>query len=90
MNINIDVEETIRQAETLNHIFSNMGYVPPKPKKMYISEQQLDEIEDLLDQELTEQELENLWSSCRNLQGVLSSFRTRLTEAQTIIAEKTQ
>ena len=88
MNINIDVEETIRQAESLNHIFNNAGYIPKT--KMVISEQQLDEIEESLEKELTEQELENLWSSCRNIKSVLSSFRQRLDDAQTVIAEKTQ
>lgn len=85
----LNVEETIRQAETLNHIFDNMGYIP-KPRKMAISEQQLDEIEKLLEDDLTEEELENLWFSVQNVQGVLSSFQTRLNSCRSDILERTQ
>jgi len=86
----MNAEETIRQAETLNHIFNNMGYIPQKKRYMAVSEQQLDEIEKLLEDDLSEEELENLWFSVQNVQGVLSSFQTRLNGCRSDILERTQ
>lgn len=88
-NIYFDgIDQAIKNSQTINQIFANAG--KRMPKKMVVSEQQLDEIESELESDLSKEELEYLWHNCRNIRSVLSGFRSRVDDFMGDIINKVE
>lgn len=86
--LNINLDQTMRNTEALNHIFQNIGYIPKKPQKMVLNEIQLDEIEKAYQDTDDYTTLDKLLQQATNIKSVARSFLSYANDLESEIYEK--
>lgn len=73
----IQLDQTIRNTESLMEHFNRTGYALPKKSKMTLSEQQLDEIEEAMGGTDDYIDVQHLLQNIRNIESVAKAFVNR-------------